>query len=346
MGRAEDGEHGVADATTVEPNLAEVVERYNASLPDEAARYDAHNLPYGLRQEALSAPLMEAEYAAFEGVFAALPPAEGQPNIARLRSCRAPESYAWLTAVPNDRFKTKMSQESFRAAVELRLGIVRSAGRRCAFAGCGAVLDACGAHAASCKASGMAKVRHDHIKETLGSVMRSAGMMVSFEPAGLVATNGRLKPADISVSGLSSDRVFSNIDVTVVNPACPTHLQDGQTARLVANNADARKRAKYERHARVVPFSIEVYGTFSRSARWVCRKVVENYTAVHPDIDRFSEKVQSTYALQVISVALQRGNAQMILSCGDPLLAQRLNNSVDVYAPPVHPRDAQLIGHD
>ena len=105
MGRAEDGEHGVADATTVEPILAEVVERYNASLPDEAARYDAHNLPYGLRQEALSVPLMEAEYAAFEGVFAALPPAEGQPNIARLRSCRAPESYAWLTAVPNDRFK-------------------------------------------------------------------------------------------------------------------------------------------------------------------------------------------------------------------------------------------------
>ena len=28
MGRAEDGEHGVADATTVEPILAEVVERF------------------------------------------------------------------------------------------------------------------------------------------------------------------------------------------------------------------------------------------------------------------------------------------------------------------------------
>ena len=91
---------------------------------------------------------------------------------------------------------------------------------------------------------------------------------------------------------------------------------------------------------------MEVYGTFSRSAKWVCRKVVENYTSVHPDIDRFSEKVQSTYVLQVISVALQRGNAQMILACGDPLLARRLLNSVDVYAPPVLPRETLRIGYD
>ena len=346
MGRVEDGEHGVADATLLEPTLGAVVERYNGSLPVEAARYEARNLPYGLKQEALSAPLTEAEYATFEASFAAMPPAEGQPHLARLRSCRAPESSAWLVAVPNDRFKTKMSQESFRVAVELRLGILRSEGRRCAFDGCGATLDACGAHSASCKSSGLAKVRHDHIKETLGNSMRSAGMMVSYEPGNLITTNGRLKPADVSVSGLSSDRVFSNVDVTVVNPACSTYLQDGQIARLVANNADTKKRNKYARQARVVPFAMEVYGTFSRSAKWVCRKVVENYTSVHPDIDRFSEKVQSTYVLQVISVALQRGNAQMILACGDPLLARRLLNSVDVYAPPVLPRETLRIGYD
>ena len=128
LGRVEDGEHGVADATLFEPTLAATVERYNATLPDAAARYDARNLPYGLKQEALSTPLVEAEYAAFEATFANMPPAEGEPHIARLRSCRAPESSAWLVAVPNDRFKTKMSQESFRVAVELRLGILRSEG--------------------------------------------------------------------------------------------------------------------------------------------------------------------------------------------------------------------------
>ena len=220
MDRSDDGQHGVFDATSFEPMLEEAVTRYNDELPAEAPRYDARTLPYGLRQEALSAPLMEAEYEAVEASFNLLADNERLINIARVRSCRSSESSAFLTAVPNENFKTKMISSHFRVAVELRLGILHCVGRRCAF-GCGAVLDANGAHATSCKASGMAKGRHDHVKETLGNVMRQSGMNVEFEPRGLIAANGRLKPADVSVSGLSSSGIFTSVDVTIPCPTCP-----------------------------------------------------------------------------------------------------------------------------
>ena len=179
MGRLEDGEHGVFDATTFEPLLEESVNRYNDTLPPTAPRYDAHTLPHGLRQDVLSVPIMETEYAAFEACFDQLPDNERLINIARVRSCRSSESGAFLTAVPNENFKTKMAPSHFSAAVELRLGILHCAGRACSF-GCGAILDANGAHATSCKASGMAKARHDHVKETLGNLMRQSNMRNAF----------------------------------------------------------------------------------------------------------------------------------------------------------------------
>lgn len=137
MGRLEDGEHGIFDATAVEPLLEESVSRYNAALPVEAARYEARTLPHGLRQDALSLPLMEAEYEAVETSFNLLADNERLINLARVRSCRSSESGAFLNAVPNEKFKTKMISSHFRVAVELRLGILHCVGRRCAF-GCGA----------------------------------------------------------------------------------------------------------------------------------------------------------------------------------------------------------------
>ena len=346
MGRHEDGEHGVFDSTAFEPELAAAVGRYNAAVPDGAAEYVADSLPHGLKQDALSAPLYEAEYAAFETSFLHLPEAERRIHYARLRSCRSLESGAFLLAPPNEHMKTKMPDTYFRSvAVEQRLGILHVEGRLCAF-GCGEILDACGAHAASCKHSGMAKVRHDHLKETLGHATHAAGMMVQYEPPDLIAHNGRLKPADVSVSGLVPGRLFTSIDVTVVNPACTTHVANGQIRGQVAQLAENKKRLKYLRVHRVVPFAVETYGTFGRSAKWVCRKIVNNYTSVHPDIDRFAERVQSTYILQVLSVALQCGNAQVILACGDPMMENRLLNSVDVYAPLVLPNEMLRIEHN
>ena len=346
MDRSDDGQHGVFDATSFEPMLEEAVARYNDTLPAEAPRYDARTLPYGLRQEDLSAPLMEAEYEAVEASFNLLADNERLINIARVRSCRSSESSAFLTAVPNENFKTKMISSHFRVAVELRLGILHCVGRRCAF-GCGAVLDANGAHATSCKASGMAKARHDHVKETLGNVMRQSGMNVEFEPRGLIAANGRLKPADVSVSGLSSSGIFTSVDVTIPCPTCPTNLANGQIKGRVAQIASNKKVLKYNRvNHRVKGAAMEVYGTMCKTFKWICHRIVANYTSVHPDIDRFSEKVQTTYVLQVLSVALQVGNAQQILACADPLLERRLLQSVDVYAPPVLPRETLRIEHD
>ena len=99
LGPDEDGEHGIFDATAFEPALEDAVARYNDALPAEAPRYEARTLPHGLRQDALSAPLMEAEYAAVEESFNGLPDNERRVNIARLRSCKTAESSAFLTAV-------------------------------------------------------------------------------------------------------------------------------------------------------------------------------------------------------------------------------------------------------
>jgi hypothetical protein len=117
----------------------------------------------------------------------------------------------------------------------------------------------------------------------------------------------------------------------------------GQNPGAVARQADADKRQKYGQQ-QVVPFALETYGTFSPSARFVLKSVVDNAIAVNPDFDRLSEKIQRMYCLQRISIALQNGNAQMILACSDTLAARRMNNSFDAYAPIVIVREDEEEG--
>jgi len=137
------------------------------------------------------------------------------------------------------------------------------------------------------------------------------------------------------------------VPVTIPCPTCPTHLANGQIKGRVAQIASNKKVLKYNRvNHRVKGAAMEVYGTMCKTFKWICHRIVANYTSVHPDIDRFSEKVQTTYVLQVLSVALQVGNAQQILACADPLLESRLLQSVDVYAPVVLPRETLRIERD
>jgi len=197
-----------------------------------------------------------------------------------------------------------------------------------------------GVHHTTCKRNGLAKVRHVLIKHTVADVARSAGFTVSIEPPNLVAGTRR-KPADVGIHGLTAlGPLISCVDVTVRSPTCPTYLALGQTRGAVAAQADIDKRLKYGPQQAVVPFAMETYGTLSPSARFVLSALVANMIAVSPDLDQETSKMQYLYCLQRISVALQKGNAQMILMCGDSMAASR--HSFDVYAPVVNVREVEL----
>ena len=228
-----------------------------------------------------------------------------------------------------------MASAPFVACLLLRLGIVGGATQNCAF--CDAPLDMEGVHHTTCKHNGLAKVRHDGITQAVAVLARSAGYTVAVEPTNLVAGT-RLKPADVGIHGFTNGPLISCVDVTVRSPTCPTYLVMGQEPGAVARQADADKRRKYGQQV-VIPFAMETYGTLSPSARFVLKKLVTNMIAVSPDLDQESVKMQRMYCLQRISIALQKGNAQMILLCGDSMSAWR--RTFDVHAPVVDIRAAE-----
>ena len=68
------------------------------------------------------------------------------------------------------------------------------------------------------------------------------------------------------------------VDVTVVNPTCPPHVDKAQKQLAVAEHAAQLKIEKYkemavEIQAEFVPFAIEAYGGLSSSARRLIRQI-------------------------------------------------------------------------
>jgi hypothetical protein len=274
----------------LEPALEISIQRYNNALDRANAtrnnrgqhiHLDAHALSHGLRQDVLSLPIMEADYDDMVEV-AATP-----EDRVRLISAKDSESFGFLTAVPNEHYKTKMAPQQFISAVELRLGCLSCEGARCNF--CGHSIDACGVHATTCKGSGFTKVRHNIVRDTVNDLFIKSGMSTSLEQRGLVLNN-QMKPADIYVSGLSGSG-FAPVDVAVISPNCPTHINNGLTRGEVTRRKDREKRDKYRPHGvNVIPFVLNVYGGLSPSARFVLKRVMANFTMFNVDIstDGFS----------------------------------------------------------
>ena len=308
LGRAPGPADGI-DLLQLDPIAGIIVANYNDAAGTD---YDVRAFPTGLSQKDLAEPLHQREY---DSLIQTLSP----ESKARVLSCSSLVSQAIYTAVPSPFFGTKVPTHAFEKIVQFTLGNVVG-NPKCSY--CGQDNDANGIHQTTCPRSGLAHQRHDNVKNAFSAILKTAGLFVEHEVSGMIAGSNR-RPGDIVVHNFTEAGAVP-FDVTIVSPTCPTNIVKGQVHGDVANWADDQKRRSYV-GTRVNPLSFESHGCPSRGSRWFMHRIAERMTDVNFDLrlDELAELTQRLYIAQRISVAIQIGNARMLLLCGNRLAARQ-----------------------
>ena len=203
-----------------------------------------------------------------------------------------------------------MPDASFRTAARVRLGIPPNTLAVCRCT-CGQALTANPFHALSCARlhGGVINQRHNWIVRTLATWCRRAGAEASVEPRNLSSRN-EMRPDLLVIMGAQ----HFLIDVTVRNPAAPSHVRLGQTPGRVAAHAESDKRNQYremarEQGAEFVQFALETFGTIGRAASEFVNKLADYATGSGSHWSR-NEILFGT--ISSVQAALQRGNAYVM----------------------------------
>jgi hypothetical protein len=304
--RAGDG----IDLTRIAPDVGPIVDAYNAA---SGMNYDAHAFPTGLSQKDLAEPIHERESTSFLNTLS-------RESRARVLSSSGLIASALYFAVPNHFFGTKVPSHQFEAIVQFRLGNVISPSPTCSF--CGAINDLNGIHQTTCQTAQLYTQRHNLVVRAFGTVLTTAGLQIAYETTGLMPGNNR-RPGDIVVENFTAPGHVP-FDVTVISPTCPTHVDRGQIHGAVANQGDDDKRRDYP-GIRINPPSFESHGQPSRGSRWFIHRIADRIAELCADlrIDELAVLTQRLYIAQRINIALQIGNARMLLLCGSHHAARR-----------------------
>jgi hypothetical protein len=302
------------------PEARDLVDRYNTQ---SGSTHDFSAFPTGLSQKDLAEPINERECESFLLTLS-------QESRARVLSSSGLAASAIYFAVPNHFFGTKVSPQFFEQIIQLRLGVVTAVSPRCSY--CGELNDSNGVHQTTCQRSGLLGQRHNNVRNAFGTLLHTAGIMFDYETRHLIPGSDA-RPGDLVIHDFTEAGQVP-FDVTVVSPTCPTNLANGQVKAKMANQADDDKRNKYK-GTNVQPLSFESHGCPSRHSRWFINRIAERLAELNADLrlDELAIMTQRLYIYQRISIALQVGNARMLILCGNRLAARQDNNRPNELAP-------------
>ena len=227
---------------------------------------------------------------------------------------------AWLLAVPSAFFNTEMTNSQFSVAVRLRLGErVLTVERKCNI--CGSAMDAYGYHATTCKGRGSLGARHNHVRDVIYRLMRTASMAPKKEVCFRSVTGAAERPADLFYSPKDGRDVA--IDVAVTHPmqakfAAGAAKEPCFAANEYARVAKTRKYAvmldgkqvlKSHHDVTLVPIVFETFGAANKETAELVETIARGW-AVSAQISLASARERTQ---QHIAVALQRYNAAMVI---------------------------------
>lgn len=227
---------------------------------------------------------------------------------ARLLAVSAPESGAWLQALPVSSLGLRMDDVSVRVSVSLRLGLPVCAPHDCR--NCGAPVTRLGLHGLSCKKGDMRFHRHVAINDLLRRAFSSAGIPTCLEPSSVSRTDGK-RPDGMTL--VPWERGKSLLwDATVPDSMAPSYRSTAVsgTGGLVAGLAETKKWAKYSHLTDsyvFTPVAIESFGAFGPKSKAFLNclgRTIKLYSG---------DNQAKSYLFQRISVAIQRGNTALIM---------------------------------
>ena len=226
---------------------------------------------------------------------------------ARLLASRSKESGAWLQALPISAMGLRLDDEALRTAVGLRLGSPLCSPHQCQH--CGEDVDVMGRHGLSCRWSEGRHHRHAALNDIIHRALQSARVPARLEPPGLLRRDGK-RPDGVSLVPWKAGK-FLVWDATCVDTFAPSYRSLAvHAAGEVASRSEVLKEEKYADllHTHVfVPVAVESSGVFGPKSLSFVRELGRRLR------DQSGEEKSSTYLIQRLSMAVQRGNALAIL---------------------------------
>ncbi|XP_055349888.1 uncharacterized protein LOC129596587 [Paramacrobiotus metropolitanus] len=227
---------------------------------------------------------------------------------ARLLAVAQPESGKWLNALPTPSLGTLMSDESFRAAVGLRIGAPLCSPHLCT--DCRLPVDKYGHHGLSCKKSAGRFIRHSALNEVIRRSLVTANIPAVLEPRGTSDVDER-RPDGVSQLPWRNGRRLA-WDVTCVDSFALSNVISSSTkAGEAARKAEEEKRRKYDYLANEYdfePLAFETSGVTGPACLKFLRELGRRLK------DATGEARSYEFLLQRLSIEIQRGNALSITS--------------------------------
>ncbi|MCI0562581.1 MAG: hypothetical protein MN733_29210, partial [Nitrososphaera sp.] len=227
-------------------------------------------------------------------------------NKARLLSVFSPHAGDWLNAAPITSVGLRLSNDIIRVATGLRLGSNLCSPHNCGE--CGRAVDTLGSHGLSCKDSAGRSSRHNLVNDIIRRELVRANIAAVREPTGLIPGSEK-RPDGVTLIPWARGRCMA-WDATIVDTVAPSHLSSTRNqAGAAADHAAAHKLQKYsalEATHIIIPVSVETFGAWNRDSLNFVRELGRRATQVTRD------PRETTFLLQRLSVAVQRGNAASV----------------------------------
>ena len=237
---------------------------------------------------------------------------------ARLRSLTLPHAGDWIDAIPSAALNLNMDSRSFGTAMCYRLGIPFLQQTECPSLLCDYEQDELGDHAMHCNDNnGIRAGRHDRIRDRVNDEAQRASLNPTKEFPGIVP--GSLsRPADIYVPDWIDGRKVA-FDVSVTSPTQEAVLL--RAAETAATAIDARKATKNRAHLEncraqgifFQPLVVETFGGWD-PVKLVTADYLKKMATKAARRWGKTPAMEIKYFFQRLSIALQRGNAALLIA--------------------------------
>ena len=240
-------------------------------------------------------------------VFNSLIASSDQVSKARLLAVSTSESGAWLLAPPISSLGLRMSDDTIRIAIGLRVGAPLCLPHKCVH--CGSEVDQFGTHGLSCRFSQGRLSRHKAINDIIFHSLATANIPSRLEPPGLFRSDGK-RPDGVSVAPWSQGKHLV-WDATCVDTFCASNLRHSSTcpggAAAMAESVKANKYAQLDPVYQFQPIAVETCGSIGPDSLSFLKALGRRLMLTT------GEPRSCSFMLQRLSVAVQTGNATSIL---------------------------------
>ena len=235
-------------------------------------------------------------------------------NKARLHSLNLPHAGDWVDAPPSSSLNLTLDSRSFGAVMGFRLGLPLLTASECRAPNCDQQQDSYGDHAMHCRDDHGIKIsRHDRIRDRIFQEAQRASLNPIKEVPGLIP--GTLsRPGDIGFESWIDGRKMA-FDVSVVSPTQDAILH--RAAEAPASAIEMRKTSKNRTHFEncrgqgiiFKPLVVETFGGWDAEAVTYLKQLGRHSARRWGKLDSMEIK----HFFQRLSIALQRGNASLLL---------------------------------